>query len=74
MTPDPVEILKEALRLPPDARAAIAASLLDSLDDAVDEDAEAAWEVEIERRVRELDAGNARALTWAEARRRIAGE
>jgi len=51
------EILKEALALPTEARAALAGSLLDSLDTEVDEDAEAAWATEVTRRVTELDSG-----------------
>ena len=45
------EILRDALALPTDARAALAAALLDSVDRHVDEDAEAAWVTEINRRV-----------------------
>ncbi|MBI3933913.1 MAG: addiction module protein [Acidobacteria bacterium] len=72
MEHDSTEILKEALKLPPEARAALAGSLLDSLDQEVDEGAEAAWEAEIERRLSELDSGRVRPIPWAEARRRIA--
>src|SRR5262249_50996654 len=39
--------LHEALRLSPEERAALAAALLDSLDEGVDEGAEAAWASEI---------------------------
>ncbi len=74
MKPNPADILKEAMKLPPEARAALAGSLLDSLEEVVDEGAEAAWETEIARRVRELDSGAVRAIPWAEARRLIAGE
>ena len=73
MKNDSTEILKEALKLPPAARAALAGSLIDSLDQEIDEGAEAAWEVEIERRLAELDSGRVRPIPWAEARRRIAG-
>ena len=66
-------ILKEALKLPPEGRAAIAGSLLASLDKTVDADAEAAWETEIERRVRELDSSSVPTVGWAEARRAILG-
>src|SRR4029453_11089475 len=38
-------------------RAALAGSLLESLDTEVDEDAEAAWATEVNRRVAELDSG-----------------
>ncbi len=68
------EVLREALKLPMEARAALAGSLLDSLDDMIDEDAEAAWDVEIARRVREIDEGRAELVPWTEARRRIVGD
>ena len=42
MKRDAAEILKEVLQLPTETRAALAGSLLDSLDTEVDEDAEAA--------------------------------
>jgi putative addiction module component (TIGR02574 family) len=67
-------ILKQALRLPPEARAALAGSLLDSLDEALDLDAESAWEAEIASRVREIDEGKVTLIPWAEARARIAGQ
>ena len=73
MKQDPNDLLKEALKLPPEARAALAGSLLDSLDQEVDEDAEAAWHAEIDRRLRELDSGKVKLVPWSEARRRISG-
>jgi putative addiction module component (TIGR02574 family) len=73
MKRDPRDILQDALELPPDARAALAATLLDSLDQTVDEDAEAAWQSEILARLKELDEGRVRLVPWAEARRQIAG-
>jgi putative addiction module component (TIGR02574 family) len=73
MKPDPSKLLKEALKLSPAARAALASSLLESLDEAVDEGAEAAWAEEIGKRIRELDSGAVRPVPWAEARRMILG-
>jgi putative addiction module component (TIGR02574 family) len=73
MKSDSAELLKEALKLPREARAALAGSLIDSLDQEVDEDAEAAWEGEIARRLRELDTARVKPVPWSEARRRIAG-
>ena len=67
------EILKEALKLPPEARAALAGTLLDSLDENVDRDAESAWEAEIVMRLKEIDEGEVNLIPWAEARARIAG-
>jgi putative addiction module component (TIGR02574 family) len=68
------EILKEALKLPPEARAALAGTLLDSLDETVDRDAESAWEAEIVMRLKEIDEGKVNLIPWAEARARIAGQ
>jgi putative addiction module component (TIGR02574 family) len=66
-------ILKQALRLPPEARAALAGSLLESLDEELDPDAESAWEAEIASRVREIDEGKITLIPWVEARTRISG-
>ena len=68
------EILKEALKLPPEARAALAGTLLDSLDETVDRDAELAWEAEVVMRLKEIDEGKVSMIPWAEARARIAGQ
>jgi hypothetical protein len=65
MTQEVSEILKKALALPPEARAVIAGSLLESLNDApADEGVEAAWSEEIKRRIEEIP--------YEEVRRRLA--
>ena len=74
MKQDIDEILKNALKLPCEARAALAGSLLDSLDQTLDRDAEAAWEEEIALRVREIEEGKVTLIPWTEARARIAGQ
>ena len=74
MKQDVAEILKKALELPPEARAAIAGSLLDSLDQSIDDDAESAWEDEVLLRLKDIDEGETKLVPWAEARRRIAGK
>lgn len=66
-------LLQQALKLPPEARAALAGQLLDSLDEEPDPDAEVAWEREIAQRLRELDDSEVRPIPWSEARRAIAG-
>jgi len=66
------ELLKKALALPAEARAALAGFLLDSLDGTVDASAEEEWEEEIARRMAELDSGKVKPIPWAEARRQIA--
>jgi putative addiction module component (TIGR02574 family) len=71
MTQEVAELLKKALALPPEARAALAGSLLESLDDTVDASAEEEWNEEIARRIQELDSGKVKPIPWAEARRQI---
>lgn len=72
MTKEVSELLQKALALPAEARAALAGSLLDSLDDSVDPTAEEAWRLEIARRIEDLDSGKVKPIPWAEARRQIA--
>ena len=66
------ELIEEALRLPPEARAALAAELIESLEGVEpDEDVEAAWADEIRKRLAEVDSGAVKPVAWEEARRRI---
>ncbi len=71
MKQDAAEILKKALELPPEAQAAIAGSLLDSLDQTLDDNVEAAWEDEILLRLKDIDEGRVNLVPRAEARRLI---
>jgi Putative addiction module component len=49
MAKDAAQVLEEALTLQPEARAALANSLLESIDSDIDEDAEAAGGKKLER-------------------------
>ena len=71
MTQEVSKLLKKALSLPAAARAALAGSLLESLEDKVDASAEEEWSREIARRIEELDSGKVKPIPWAEARRQI---
>jgi putative addiction module component (TIGR02574 family) len=64
-------VLDTALALPTDERAWLASELIASLDEGEDADVEAAWAVEIERRIAEVDSGHAKTVSWEEARTRI---
>jgi len=64
-------ILNTALALPPNERAWLASELIASLDESKDSDVEAAWAVEIERRIAEVESGEAETTSWEEARTRI---
>lgn len=68
------KLLAEALTLPTEARAELADALYLSLDGGTDENSDevaAAWLVEIQRRVADLDAGRTKAVPMAEAMARI---
>jgi putative addiction module component (TIGR02574 family) len=69
MPRDAAEVLKDALALPVEARAALIGSLVDSLDTEVDEGAEESWREEIRRRLQEIDSGAVKLIPWAEAQR-----
>ena len=73
MKPNHQKVLREALRLPTEARAALAGHLLESLDETVDEDVELAWSKEIARRIDDLDRGKVKTVPWSVARRQILG-
>jgi putative addiction module component (TIGR02574 family) len=71
MTQQALDLLQKALSLSEEERADLACSLMESLDAAVEEGAESAWNEEIGRRITELDSGKAKTVPWEEVRRRI---
>jgi putative addiction module component (TIGR02574 family) len=71
MSEDVNELLKRAMALPANARAELAGSLLDTLDETVDEDVEASWQSEITLRMEELDSGRGKTVPWTEVRSRV---
>ena len=73
MTSQAEKLFEDAMRLPPESRAALAGSLLSSLEPSADEDAATAWRTEVASRLHELDSGQVQAVSWEEAQRRIFG-
>jgi putative addiction module component (TIGR02574 family) len=67
-------VFADALHLEPDSRAKLGAELLASLDGPADPDAEAAWDIEIERRIAAIEAGTIRLEPWPDVKRRIEKE
>lgn len=65
------EVLRDALTLPPEARAALIDALIDSLDQTVEGGAEEAWRLQIEARLQEIDAGDVELISWRSARQRL---
>jgi len=73
MMHDSRKLFEEAMKLPPEARAALAGTLIESLEESLDDDALVQWEQEIQKRMQEIDQGKVRPMPWSEARRIIAG-
>lgn len=71
METDAAELLARALTLPEAARAALADSLIESLDGPVDEDAEQAWKHEVALRLHELDSGAVQSVGWDDVRSQL---
>ena len=71
MERDAAEVLRDALALSPEVRAALVDSLIGSLDQEVDAAAEEAWREEIYRRLQQIDSGAVHLIPWEEARRRL---
>jgi putative addiction module component (TIGR02574 family) len=65
MSPEVSDLLKRALALSVDERAALANTLLDSLE-GVDESVQDAWDKEVSRRIDSLKAGKAVTVPWEE--------
>jgi putative addiction module component (TIGR02574 family) len=66
-------VLREALALPLEDRANVAAELLASLDDEAIEnpaEVEAAWAAEIEKRARRVMTGESLGVAWEDVRAR----
>jgi putative addiction module component (TIGR02574 family) len=73
MSPETDELLQKAMTLSLEDRAALASSLIDSLDQTVDEDAEIAWQQEIARRMDEVASGKVKTIPWREVQRKSQG-
>ncbi len=71
MTKEAKKILADAMILPEKDRALLAASLIDSLDEATDPDVDDAWEAEIQRRAQEISSGKVKGISWADARKAL---
>jgi putative addiction module component (TIGR02574 family) len=64
------KVLEAARELPESERVELVEELLADLDGS-DEDVDAAWAAEIDRRTREIDEGKVKPVSWTAVRRRI---
>ncbi len=65
------ELLQFALALPETDRAEMAATLIQSLDSSTDDDVDAAWALEIQRRIDSIDNGNVKLIPWDDVMREM---
>lgn len=65
------EVSREAIQLPRQQRLALARFLIELDESIVEEGVEAAWEAEIEERVRAVDEGRAQAIPYDQVLSRI---
>lgn len=70
MGPEVTDILKRALALPVEERAALANTLLESIGDS-DESAQQAWDEEVARRIEDLKVGKAVTVPWEQLHREL---
>jgi putative addiction module component (TIGR02574 family) len=70
MSPEVSELLKRALALPMDERAALANSLLESIGGAR-ESVEDPWDEEVARRIESLKSGKAVTVPWEELHQQL---
>jgi putative addiction module component (TIGR02574 family) len=68
LTMEASEILKKALELPDKERAELAATLIDSLDPTVDDNAELVWQEEVARRLEDVESGKVKTIPWEQVR------
>jgi len=70
MSPEASDLLKRALALPSDERAALANTLLDSLEPS-NLSVEQAWDEEVARRIEDLKSGKAVTVPWEQLHREL---
>jgi putative addiction module component (TIGR02574 family) len=70
MSPEVSDLLKRALALPVGERAALANTLLDSLE-TTNQSVQEAWDEEVERRMKDLNAGKAVTVPWEQLHREL---
>ena len=63
------KVLDDALRLSEAERMRVVEGLLAELDGEADDDADAAWAAEIERRVGQIERGEVQPVPWAKVKK-----
>jgi putative addiction module component (TIGR02574 family) len=68
------DVFQQAVQLPERDRATLAGLLIETLDPVSEQDVEAAWSEEIQRRLSEIDAGTVDLIPWEAVRAELFGE
>jgi putative addiction module component (TIGR02574 family) len=71
MSPTAEKLLSQVLTLDEKDRASVAGALIESLHGDADPNVEEAWDIEIRRRVEELESGSVEPIPWSEVRQRL---
>ncbi len=70
---EPAELLRHALPLPLGARSALIESLIESLDNDIDENAHGVWREDVRHRIQQIDKGVVAMIPRDEARNILRG-
>jgi putative addiction module component (TIGR02574 family) len=65
------EVYKQALDLDERDRATLAGLLIESLEEEPDNDLEAAWKAEVQRRIEKIDSGDVEMIPWEDVKARV---
>jgi putative addiction module component (TIGR02574 family) len=71
MEPNLEDAIRTTAKLPERDRATLAGLLIASLDPVPDPDVEAAWDLELQRRLAEINDGTAKLVPWETVRREL---
>jgi putative addiction module component (TIGR02574 family) len=71
MSPTAEKLLQQVLTLDEKDRASVAGALIESLHEPGDPGVDEAWDLEIRRRVEELESGAVQGIPWEEIRERL---
>ena len=71
MSRSTADFLDSALRLPREDRALLASELIASLDGAPEAGVEEAWDAEVALRVAQVEAGQAKLVSWADVKAEV---
>jgi len=65
------DLLRSAMELPAEQRLALATELLESVEGPEDPEWAQAWAAELDRRLKELDAGTVKPVPWEQVKARL---